>query len=129
MTQNDVSGQPDSTSQVLKGLHHLGVRSISDRTKKLALLRARTDHDLLILVSRELDRGLALVAVATTRSAPVFAQAVKAHDTAAAVLPRIGWLSDGDRLRLESKLEELLFRLDQVAVVCERAIIPISVAS
>jgi hypothetical protein len=33
---------------------------MSDRTKKLVSIRHRTDHDLLILVSRELDRGFAL---------------------------------------------------------------------
>lgn len=34
-------------------------------TKKLAVLRSRTDHDLLVLVKRELDRGFALLEVAT----------------------------------------------------------------
>jgi len=48
-------------------------------TQKLRILRARTDHDLLVVVSRELDRGLALVDSATSRNSPVFAQAVKAQ--------------------------------------------------
>jgi hypothetical protein len=88
---------------------------MSDRTKKLVSIRQRTDHDLLVLVSRELDRGFALVDVATTSTSPLFAQAEKAHDTAKAILPRISGLSEGDRLRLESRLKELRVRLDRVA--------------
>ena len=88
---------------------------MSDRTRKLISLRHRTDHDLLILVSRELDRGFALVDVATTRTSSLFAQAEKAYDTARAILPRIADLSEGDRLHLESRLKELRVRLDQVA--------------
>jgi hypothetical protein len=88
---------------------------MSDRTRKLVSIRHRTDHDLLVLVSRELDRGFALVDVATTRTSPLFAQAEKAYDTARAILPRISDLSEGDRLHLESRLKELRIRLDQVA--------------
>jgi hypothetical protein len=87
---------------------------MSDRTQKLVSIRRRTDRDLLILVSRELDRGLTLVAVATTRTSPLFAQAQKAYDTARAILPRISDLNEGDRLHLESRLKELRSRLDQV---------------
>ena len=89
---------------------------MSERTRKLVSIRHRTDHDLLVLVSRELDRGFALaVAVATTRTSPLFAQAEKAHETARAILPRISDLTEGDRLHLESRLKELRVRLDQVA--------------
>jgi hypothetical protein len=35
---------------------------------------------LLVLVSRELDRGFALLDVATTRTSPLFAQAERAYD-------------------------------------------------
>jgi len=34
---------------------------MSDRTRKLVSIRHRTDHDLLVLVSREFDQGFALV--------------------------------------------------------------------
>ena len=88
---------------------------MSDRTRKLISLRHRTDHDLQVLVSRELDRGFALVDVATTRSSPLLAQAEKAYDTARAILPRIADLSECDRMQLESRLKELRVRLDQVA--------------
>ena len=87
---------------------------MSDRTKKLVSIRQRTDHDLLVLVSRELDRGFALVDVATSRTSPLFAQAEKAYDKVRAILPRISDLSVGDRLHLESRLKELRSRLDQV---------------
>ena len=88
---------------------------MSDRTRKLVSIRHRTDHDLLVLVSRELDRGFAMVDVATTRTSPLFAQAEKAYDMARALLPRISDLSEDDRLHLESRLKELRVRLDQVA--------------
>ena len=51
---------------------------MGERTRKLLTLRARTDHDLLILVNRELDHGYALLDVATTRNSSLFAQAEKA---------------------------------------------------
>jgi hypothetical protein len=88
---------------------------MSDRTRKLVSIRNRTDHDLLILVQRDLDRGLTLVAVATTRTSPLFAQAEKAYNTATAILPRISGISQGDRLPIESGLKELRSRLDQVS--------------
>jgi hypothetical protein len=87
---------------------------MSHRTRKLVSIRHHTDHDLQVLVSRELDRGFALVDVATTRASPLFAQAQKAYDTARAILPRIADLSEGERLHLESRLKELRVRLDQV---------------
>jgi hypothetical protein len=87
---------------------------MSDRRRKLVSIRHRTDHDLLILISRELDRGFALADVATTRASPLFAQAEKAFATATALLPRISDLNQGDRLHLESRLKELRVRLDQV---------------
>jgi len=88
---------------------------LSDRTRKLISIRHRTDQDLLTLVTRELDRGFALVDVETARTSPQFAQAEKSYDTASAILPRISGLGEGDRLHLEARLKELRVRLDQVA--------------
>ena len=102
---------------------------MSDRTRKLVSIRHRTDHDLTVLVSRELDRGLALVDVAATRTSPLFAQAEKAYDTARAILPRISDLSGCDRLHLESRLKELRSQLDQVATFARVARYTASVAS
>ena len=87
---------------------------MSDRTRKLISIRHRTDHDLLILVSRELDRGFALLDVATTRTSPLFAQAEKAYNTATAILPRISGINQGDRLHIESGLKELRSQLDHL---------------
>ena len=92
---------------------------MSDRTRKLVSIRHRTDHDLLVLVSRELDRGFALVAVATTRTCPLFAQAEKAYNTATAILPRISGISHGDRLRIESGLKELRSRSRSGVDICK----------
>jgi len=83
-------------------------------TQKLRVLRTRTDHDLLLVVNRELDRGFAFVEVATTRNSPLFAQAMKAHEVARVLLPRIAGLSDADRLRHESRVKELKAKLEQV---------------
>ena len=87
---------------------------MSERTQKLVSIRHHTDHDLQVLVSRELDRAFALLDVATTRTSPLFAQAEKTHETARTILPRIAHLTGGDRLHLDSRLKELRVRLDQV---------------
>jgi hypothetical protein len=87
---------------------------MSDRTKKLVSIRNRTDRDLMILVQRELDRGLILVAVATTRTSALFAQAEKSYKIATTILPRISGISQDDRLRIELSLRELRSRLDQL---------------
>ena len=102
---------------------------MSERTRKLVSIRHHTDHDLLVLVSRELDRGFALVDVATTRTSPLFAQAVKAYDTARTILPRISGVSDGERLQIESRLKELRSQLDQAATCAKVEPYSVAVAS
>lgn len=98
-------------------------------TQKLRVLRSRTDHDLLILVQRELDRGLPLVDLAPTRNSPLFAQAEKAHETAMTWLSKISGLSESDRERIESRLKELRSRLDRVPAVAKVEQYPLSCAS
>ena len=73
---------------------------MSTNTQKLRVLRSRTDHDLLVVVNRELDRGFAVVEVAASRNSTLFTQAQKAFTTAAALLSRIAGLSADDRMRL-----------------------------
>ena len=102
---------------------------MSSNTQKLRVLRARTDFDLVVLVQRELDRGLALVDVAASRNSPLFAQAENAAATATRLLPRIAGLSDGDRLRMEGRVKELRFRLEQVPVYANVRAYPASFAS
>jgi hypothetical protein len=87
---------------------------MSTNTQKLRVLRARTDHDLLVVVSRELNRAFALVGVATNRNSPLFSQAEKALGTAKGLLLRISGLSDGDRQSFESRMSELKGKLEQV---------------
>ncbi len=87
---------------------------MSDRTRKLVALRARTDHDLLVLVNRELDRGFAHVDVATSRNSRFFAEAEKAFATAEALLPRISGLTGDERVKVEGRLKALRLRMDQV---------------
>jgi hypothetical protein len=98
-------------------------------TQKLRALRSRTDADLLVLVNRELDRGFALVDVATSKNSPLFAQAIKAHQTATALLPRIAGLSQDDRLRIEANMTELRSRLDRMPMYANLRSFPASVAS
>jgi len=80
---------------------------MSSNTQKLRVLRARTDHDLLVLIDRELDRGFALVDVAPSRNSPLYAQVVKALSTATAMMPRISGASEEERARIERKVKEL----------------------
>ena len=102
---------------------------MSDRTRKLVELRARTNHDLLVLVTRELDRGFVLVDVATTRNSPLFARAEKALATAATMFPRIPGLPEDDRLRMEGKVKQLRILLDRVPAYANLRSYPASVAS
>jgi hypothetical protein len=104
-------------------------KPMGERTRKLLTLRARTDHDLLVLVNRELDRGFALLDVATTRNSPLFAQAERAFATAAAMLPRISCLSAEERQGIEAKLRQLRSRMDQVPACANVRSYPASVAS
>lgn len=92
---------------------------MSSNTQKLRVIRSRTDHDLLILIQRELDRGLALADVATSRSSPLFTAASKAYHAATAMLPGISGLSQDDRLHIDAKQEELRSRLDRVPAYAE----------
>ena len=81
---------------------------------KLAELRHRTDHDLLILVNSELDHALTLADVAATKGSPLYALADSAYSEAQALLPKIANLRPSERANIEDKLKELRFLLDQV---------------
>ena len=79
---------------------------------ELVQLRSKTDRDLLILVQRELDRGLTLADVATTKASPLYAQAERVYRTVKALLPGIVHLSEDERRELEGKLRELYVELE-----------------
>jgi hypothetical protein len=102
---------------------------MSERTQKLVSIRRRTDQDLLVLINRELSRGITLVGMAATRNSSFFAQAEKAYATAMVLLPMIAGLSEGDRLQIESSLNELRSRLDQVSMFATVGLFTASVAS
>jgi hypothetical protein len=80
---------------------------------KLVILRAKTDYDLLILIERDVDRGLALAKAAATVGFPLSVQAEKAYGTAMPLFTLAG-LNSGDRVRIEGKLKDLRTQLDQV---------------
>jgi hypothetical protein len=102
---------------------------MASNTQRLRVIRSRTDHDLLILIQRELDRGFALVNVAASRNSAHFARAQEAQETAKSLLPKISFPDDQDRLRMEAKLKELRSRLEQVPAYANLRAYPASVAS
>jgi hypothetical protein len=102
---------------------------MGERTRKLLTLRTRTDHDLLVLVNRELDRGFTFLDTAITRNSPLFVQAEKALATATEMLPRVASLSTDDRQRIEAKVEQLRSRIDEVPAYANLRSYPVSVTS
>jgi hypothetical protein len=95
---------------VVKNIPFTGMTSQA----KLVQLRNKTDRDLLVLVQRELERGLALADVATTKQSPLYGQAERAYRTAKALLPGIAGLTESERRGLEGTLKELRAALDQL---------------
>ena len=89
---------------------------MSDRTKRLVALRARTDHDLRILVDRELDRGFTFLKRAATRNSPPFTQAEKALAMATEWSSRLPELDPLEQRCIELRLNELRSALAQVPV-------------
>ena len=81
------------------------------KTSKLAMLRAKTDRELLTLIRMELDRGLAL-ASAGVKGSRSHAQAEEAFERAKALLPTIPNLNRWDRAKLEAALSGLRVKLD-----------------
>ena len=102
---------------------------MSSDTQKLRILRARTDHDLLVLVQQAVERGLNAAERATTKSSQFYIQAQKACETATMLLPRIANVSPDDRLRIETKMNQLRSRLDHVPAFANVKCFPASVAS
>ena len=105
------TNSPFSASNIVTQELH----SVMSKTAKLAALRGRTDHDLLILIERELDRGLALANVASARSSPMYRQAETAYAKVKTLLPKIADFSDAQALSAGARLKELRLALDQVS--------------
>lgn len=92
----------------------MGMSNISEHAK-FAELRAKTDRQLIGLISNDLELGLKL-AVITYYDDPAFveqrrARAERAYGEAGKLLPKVYSLSE--RLRLEKKLIELREALDE----------------
>ena len=85
------------------------------KTAKLAALRGKTDHDLLILIGREVDRGIALANVASSKLSPMYRQAEGAYAKVKTLLPKIANLSGPESQRASARLKELRQALDQVS--------------
>lgn len=80
---------------------------------KLAALREKTDRDLVKVIGTELERGLILASVATTRQSPLYTRAEMLHREAAALLSRVYVLGAAERADLEAALLKLRKTLDQ----------------
>jgi len=83
------------------------------RESKLVELRRKTDRELVILVQRELDRGLTLAGVAATIESPSYARAEDAYRKVKAVLPLIAGLDRDQQREFELRLNELCAALDR----------------
>jgi hypothetical protein len=84
------------------------------RQAKLVELRRKTDRDLLILAHRELERGLALADVATTKQSPLYGLAETAYRTLKTLMPGIDGLTESERSELELNLKQLRAALDRI---------------
>ncbi|HEY2016224.1 MAG TPA: hypothetical protein VGH38_22125 [Bryobacteraceae bacterium] len=102
---------------------------MSSQTRKLSVIHARTDHDLLVLINRELDRAFALLDAAASRNSPLFTQAERSSATAKQLLPRICHLSEDDRVRVETRLKDLRARLERAPGVSKLQSFPAAFAS
>ncbi len=75
---------------------------------KLAILRAKTDRDLVAVITSQLERGLRLAEIGYGPRA----EAERAYTEAVLLLPRVYSLSEAERRRLETKVAELRQALD-----------------
>lgn len=96
---------------------------------KLAELHAKTDRELLILILRELDRALTLADVAVNRESAFYDEAENAYRKVLTLLPKAPDMCQGDRARIDGKIEELRFRLDQLPASARAQRHPASFAS
>ena len=79
---------------------------------KLAELRARTDRDLLRILSADLERSLALANVAATNNSVFRRRAETTYRRTKTLLPRLSGLTPEEHARLEAKIKEVGMALD-----------------
>ncbi|HWB85343.1 MAG TPA: hypothetical protein VG675_14465 [Bryobacteraceae bacterium] len=93
---------------------HLLVTPDAMKSLKLAELRARTDHDLLRLVARQVERSIALAGQADQKQSPAYLSAQTGYTRARRLLPVIYGLTSGQRNELTSRLQQLRLALETV---------------
>ena len=81
---------------------------------RLAELRAKTDRDLVQIIAKGLERGLAYASVVTNRDCSAYEKAEKIRVEAVILLSVAYGLSEDDRAAVAEKLDGLGLALDQV---------------
>lgn len=79
---------------------------------KLMTLHRRTNRDLVLLVQRQLDRGITLASVATSRNSAFYAEAEKTYVEVERLVMR-ALPPQPERKWIEHKLKELRSLLDE----------------
>ena len=88
---------------------------MSTASSRLVELRHKTDRQMLIVIQRELDRGLTLASLVSSRRSQLYIRAEKAYEKAASVLAKLdGALGQDERRHVESTFRELRASLDNV---------------
>ncbi len=84
---------------------------------KLAELRSKTDRELLVLIRRELERGIALANVAAGSGSPFHGQAEQTYRKVCLLLLKSPEMNRGERARIEATLRELRSLLDDAPTI------------
>ena len=74
---------------------------------KLAELRVKTDRDLVSIIGKELEHGLILASIATSKESPSYAKAETIRAEALTLLAKISSASENERATLATKVSEL----------------------
>src|SRR5215472_8451786 len=87
----------------------------TSEVSKLEELRAKTDRDLLVLIARQVERGLLLLHLAASPGSATYREAVAACAEAEMLLPRLDAVERQARQRLECKVRQLRRELESAA--------------
>lgn len=86
----------------------------SPTPSKLGELRDKTDHQLYLVILRELDRALPMAKTAVSRESPLYVRAEKAYAKVKPLVPKV--VLDGDqKAHLDAKLKEVEAALTRAA--------------
>jgi hypothetical protein len=87
---------------------------VSSTSSRLVELRRKTDRQLLLVIQRELNRGMTLASVVVTQGSPLHLRAEKAYEKAKALLTKLESEGQDERSQLDSRLRELRAALDRI---------------